>query len=77
MPVLITGSLPWCLKILEYFLRAEGAVIMSSAEQKELKQKLFCLYFSILTDNNQLFQGFFSEILLHGIHRKPERQLRC
>lgn len=49
---------------------------MSSAEQKELKEKLYFLYFY-----KQLFQGFniffFSKILLHGIHGRPERQLRC
>lgn len=40
-------------KILEYFLHAEGAVIMSSAEQMVLKEKLYCLY-----SYNQLFQAF-------------------
>lgn len=37
-------------KTLEYFLHAEDAVVVSSAEQTELKQKLYCLYFY-----NQLF----------------------
>lgn len=40
-------------KTLEYFLHAEDAVVVSSAEQTELKQKLYCLYFY-----NQLFQDF-------------------
>lgn len=61
-----------------------GTVIMSSAEQKELKVKLYSLYFY-----HHLFQSFnvvgfrgggflpqSHRVLLHGIHRRSQRPFK-